>query len=218
MLVELRRYSILPGRIDRMHTRMREVLLPMFAEHGIPRPFAIWDSVQPDGSGLLSWMLRWESFEHRRAAWDHFKPLFTKVRLAQGGEEFVTRTDLTLVEEWPTAPFAFPVGAQAGETGWLAHPFIGQQLGFRNSCLEGLFPWLRDNGATATAGFDFLFGSLPKAMVLVSWPDAATRERGAQLMAESIAAPAMSTAIGAGKLGNTGAWHRLQRAPYLGGW
>ena len=215
MLFELRRYSILPGRIHLMHERMRETLLPMFAEHGIPRPFAIWDSVQPDGSGLLSWMLPWESYEQRAAAWDHFKPLFTKVRLAKGGEEFVTRTDLTLIDPWPTTPLVFPTGITACESGWLVHPRIGHALGFRNACLESLFPSLREIGATATLGFDFQFGSLPKTMLLMSWPDTSSRQRGVEWIRHTAASPEIAAALGAGELGLIGSWHQLERAPYL---
>ena len=92
MLLELRRYRVLPGRMHDMHARMRDLLLPLFVVHGIPRPISIWEN--REATSTLSWILPWPSFEARQEAWANFYPIFTAARQAQGTPEFVTRTTL----------------------------------------------------------------------------------------------------------------------------
>jgi hypothetical protein len=218
MIIELRRYSILPGRIADMHTRMREVLLPMFAEHGIPRPFAIWDSVEPDGSSMLSWMLNWESYERRNAAWATFKPLFGKVRQARGGDEFVSCTDLTLIEAWPSLELRFPSGDIACEAAWHVQPRIGHQPGFRDACNNKVFGLFQELGASSVTACDPAFGALPQSIVYTSWPSQAKRDHGLQHIASAAFAQDLKAAIGGSEFRAASVWQSLDRAPYLGGW
>ena len=52
-----------------------------------------------DGSSMLTWMLNWDDYDQRLAAWARFKPLFGKVRLAQGGDALAAITVDGIVED-----------------------------------------------------------------------------------------------------------------------
>jgi hypothetical protein len=219
MLIEMRRYAIIPGQMEDMHTRMRDTLLPMFAQHGVPSPFAIWQSVPPKDTSILTWLLSWESFEQRAAVWAHFIPLFAQVRLAQGSEEFVSRADLTLINPWPDHDLAFPAEDTACEMAWHVQPCVGKGAAFRAACCARDFALFKEAGAVAIRGNEFLFGPLPKALLIVSWANATRRRAGmAKLAAQPMPAD-MADALGtSGNVLDSGLTESLDRAHYLSSW
>jgi hypothetical protein len=214
MITELRRYSILPGRMDEMHVRMTDLLLPLFAKLNLPVPRAIWDT--RDGCSVFTWLIEWESFDARTEGWARYNPHFYAARLKQDIQEFVTRTDVTLINPWPDAPLGFPSGASARETLWIAQPIVLHGANFRAECLKGRSALFRDVGATAVSGCDIVFGPLPNAAVFLSWPDAAMRDTG---MAELVRQPApdsLRSALGVeNSICHHGVWEQLDRAAYL---
>jgi hypothetical protein len=218
MLIELRRYAVRAGAMDEMHERMRDMLLPLFREHGVPTPFAMWENRAE--TSILTWMLEWPSFEARQETWTRFYPVFVAARHAEGGEEFVLRTDLTLIAPWPGRAFAFAGGEGACETAWRVQPRVMFGAAFRAACLDDDFRVLRDAGATAVAACDFIFGPLPQSLLLVSWPDAVTRREGIAEIGRQPIAPNLATAIlgeGLSPL-DLGRWEALDRASYLKNW
>jgi hypothetical protein len=213
MIIEMRRYAIMPGRMDDMHVRMTEMLLPLFQTHGIPTPLAIWEDRA--GTSIFTWLLEWKGFDERQATWAAFRPIWEAARQACGGNEFVTRTDLTLIAPWPGTPLLLDQDAAGCESAWIVQPKVGHGADFRRACLDGGFAAFVDAGASGVTACDFLFGPLPKAMVLASWSDAATRERG---LAELGRHPAPLSLMGSGtdpKLCDVGRWEKLDRAAYL---
>jgi hypothetical protein len=218
MLVELRRYSVLPGQLDRMHSRMRDVLLPLFREHGVPPPFAIWTTDLPDAS-LMTWMLKWPGLDERNATWAAFRPIWEAAKKARGGDEFVTRTDLTLIDEWPSNPLSFPAGTQACESSWIVQPKIGHGAAFRAANLARQFAAFASLGARNVAACDFMFGPLPQSLIILSWTDPAGRERGvAQIEASLLAGAHGGDEQLIPTLAAPGTWLPLTRAPYLTTW
>ncbi|MEY2927571.1 MAG: hypothetical protein RL367_2048 [Pseudomonadota bacterium] len=214
MITELRRYAVRPGEMDAMHDRMQNMLLPLFVEHGIPRPFAIWEDRR--GSSIFTWMLEWDSFEARQAGWLKFQPVWLAARQAREREEFVTRTDLTLISPWPDRPFGFAAGDTECETAWHPQPQIGQAAGFRAACLADDFATFRDLGATGVNACDIIFGALPQSLLLVTWPDAATRAAALVSLDQRRAPQAIATALGGdGSLRSHGLWEALDRTRYL---
>lgn len=202
-----------------MHERMRDVLLPMFHEHQVPIPFAIWDTQEPGGTSLLTWMLTWEDYDHRQSTWARFKPLFEVERRARTADEFVTQTDLTLIEPWPSLSLTFPAGPDACEVAWHVQTRIGHTLAFRAACLDTNFAMFTDCGATSVVASDLVFGPLPRSFLLVSWPDKSSRDKGMDVIAGIKAAPEISAAVGAeNDITGSGIWQRLDRAPYLDRW
>ena len=206
--------------MDRMHHRMRHMLLPMFVEHGIPLPIAMWED--RDGGSILTWMIEWPSFDARQALWANFYPHFSvaRARELESGEEFVTRTDLTLVSPWPNRLFAFPDLPGACESAWHPQPLIGQAAAFRQALTGADGEIFTAAGAIAVNVCDLVFGPLPMAMVVLSWPDAETRRIGmARLQAIPTADhPAVPSGVAADALAGAGLWESFDRVAYLPTW
>ena len=216
MILELRRYAVRPGRMPDMHARMRDMLLPMFAANGVPRPIAIWAGDSDWGGAVMSWIVPWESFEVRAATWATFQPLFYAARAAQGGDEFVSRTDLTLIQPWVAAPFGVPDDVPerngACESLWHVQPRIPLGATFLEQSLAAGFPAIRAAGATGISASNLLFGSLPYVAVIVSWPDPATREAGMARLSGALAGHYAPEVI------ETARWETLDRVDYLTSW
>jgi hypothetical protein len=217
MITELRRYSVMPGRMDEMHARMTGLLLPLFAQLSLPLPTAIWDT--REHSSTFTWIIEWESFDARTEGWARYNPQFYAARMKQEIEEFVTRTDVTLINAWPDVPFGFRSGAGLCDTLWIARPVVLHGSNFRTACLKDQSALFRGVGAVAVQGCDFAFGSLPQAAVFLSWPDAAAREAGMTKLAQQAVSEALQRALGgAMSICEHGIWEPLDRADYLPGW
>jgi len=218
LIVERRRYSIARGQMDRMHHRMQQMLLPMFAQHGIPLPIAIWED--RDGSSLLTWLIEWPSFDARQALWANFYPHFYAARALETGEEFVTRTDLTLVAPWPDRAFAFPAAQDACESAWHPQLPIGQGAAFRQALSGAATDIFADAGAIGVNVCDLVFGPLPAAMIIVSWPDANVRREGMVRLAAMPVPSSLAAALGhsEGALTSCGLWEEFDRMDYLPSW
>lgn len=219
MLIEMRRYSVEQGRMDDMHARMSGLLFPLFAEHGVPRPFAIWED--RDGASMLTWLIAWEGFEARQAAWADVAPAFAAQRAKQSGGEFVTRTTLTLIAPWAGHGFNLTdTDGGACETAWHVQLRIGSGAAFMAACEAGAFDRFRAAGATRVTAANLMFGALPQAVILLGWPDIETRLTGeAELRAQVMPAPIAQALVGDGaRYGSRGEWESLDRVPYLELW
>jgi hypothetical protein len=215
MLTEMRRYAVLPGEMDKMHDRMSGMLLPLFREHGIPKPLSIWENRET--TSTMTWMVQWPDFETRLAAWGRFFPIFVAARQAEGTPEFVTRTTLTLIAPWEQATFSFEGAGGECETAWHVQPRIGFGAGFVAACQQGLFDRFREAGATQVSGYNLLFGALPQAMILLRWSDAKSRAAGMAALAGQETGVALEQGVleAGTRLGYTGEWEMLDRAAYL---
>ena len=218
MIIERRRYSIVRDQMDRMHGRMTEMLLPMFKEHGIPSPIAIWED--RDGGSILTWMIEWPSFDARQALWANFYPHFYAAHGKETGEEFVTRTDLTLVAPWSDRAFAFADAEAACECAWHPQPLIGFGAAFREAMSGPEADIFRSVGTIAVNVCGIVFGPLPMAMVILSWPDSDTRREGMALLSGLRAPAAIGASLGLdeGALTDVGLWESFDRMRYLSTW
>jgi hypothetical protein len=218
VIIERRRYSIIPGRMGQMHARMRDMLLPLFRTHGVPSPIAIWEDVQ--GTSIMTWLIEWPSFDIRQTTWAAFYPIFYAERAKQDIEEFVTRTDLTLIAPWTDRRFLFSAGPGACESAWHPKPLIGHGAAFR-AALAGEDAGIFVNaGASRINVCDLVFGPLPQAMVILSWPNADARRTGMARLAEQPAPSALARGIGLsnGSLVKHGLWENFDRVAYLETW
>lgn len=218
MLIEMRRYAIERGRMDGMHARMSDMLIPLFDAHDMPRPFAVWEG--RDGSSILTWMLQWDDFDARQAAWARVGPAFAAARARQDIAEFVTRTSLTLIAPWAGHRFDLRASGHACETAWHVQPRIGFGGPFMAACEGGVFDRFRAAGATSVTASNLMFGALPQAIILLGWPDVETRRAGeANLRAEPMPGVIAEGLTGDGAhFGDRGEWESLDRAPYLERW
>jgi hypothetical protein len=208
MITELRRYTIRPHCTPKMHARMRDVLLPLFEQHGIPRPSAVWETDEPGGVPLMTWMLEWPSLEARNDGWGHFRPIWETVKKARAEEEYVTRTDVTLIDPWPPRMAALPEVPGACESAWVVQPKVGFGAAFRAAC-ESEFARLRSLGAIGISAWDFMFGPLPQSLVIASWRNRAAAADGIAALLEA----AGNTL--APLLNDPGTFSPLTRADYL---
>jgi hypothetical protein len=215
MLIEMRRYAVLPGHMANMHARMSGLLFRLFREQGVPLPIAIWENNQSNPT--LTWLVAWSDFEQRQQGWARVAPLFAAARSREGTPEFVTRTTLTLIAPWPQSQFGIQAAPAACETAWHVQPRVGFGAGFMAACQGGLFDRFRALGASQVNGCNFLFGALPQAMVVLGWPDAATRAAAmATLAHEPLGLELEDGLIGEGPcLYDRGLWETLDRASYL---
>lgn len=214
MLTELRRYSIEPGHMAAMHRRMTDVLIPLFDELGIPRPRSIWESVGDEP--VFSWLVDWPDYEARAAGWARIAPLFAAARKAEGTPEFVTRTNLTLIAPWPGHQFGFAPVARC-ETAWHVQAKIGYGVPFLEACEADVFSRFRDSGARVVNAANLVFGALPQAVILLSWPDAATRSSAMRdISGQPMPGDIRDALLGEGAtFGERGQWEALDRAPYI---
>jgi hypothetical protein len=217
MITELRRYSIIPGRMDEMHARMTDLLLPLFADLTLPFPRAIWDSREEQS--VFTWICEWESFDARTEGWARYNPHFFAARMKQDIQEYVTRTDVTLIKPWRDEPLGFPSGTGACETLWIAQPIVLHGADFRTACLKDMSALFRNVGATAVNGCDIVFGPLPNAAVFISWPNAATRSAGMAGLSRQSAPEQLRQAVAVdASICDHGVWEQLDRAAYLQNW
>ncbi len=197
---------------------MQQMLLPMFEQHGIPLPIAIWED--RDGGSILTWMIEWPSFDARQALWANFYPHFYAAHALEKGEEFVTRTDLTLIAPWSEDSFVFPDAPGACESAWHPQPMIGHGAAFRQAMCGPEADIFASVGAIAVIASDLMFGPLPMSMLILSWPDAETRREGIARL-KTLPAPqglAASLGLGQGTLTDSGLWEEFDRMSYLPSW
>ena len=70
MIYELRIYECVPGRIEALHTRFRNVTRRMFEKHQIT-VVGYWVDVVGE-SNRLTYIVRWQSMAERETRWDAF--------------------------------------------------------------------------------------------------------------------------------------------------
>jgi hypothetical protein len=174
MILELRRYHLIAGGMPSMDRRMEHDLLPMFAKTGVPRPLAIWGGMAAEDTPIMTWMLHWNGFDERRATWATVAPIWQEIKAVRNEAEFVTRTELTLVEPWPGHDLRLE---EAGaEMMWHLQPAVGQSGAIRAQCLSEGAEMLAATGARVAFAGDLVFGALPQARLIASWADADARD------------------------------------------
>lgn len=72
MIVELRIYEVMPGKMGAMLERFETVTLPILARIGIC-PIGFWTTLVGEKSNALTYMLQWESLAERERLWAIFQ-------------------------------------------------------------------------------------------------------------------------------------------------
>ncbi|MDT9600549.1 hypothetical protein [Sphingosinicella rhizophila] len=165
------------------------------------------------GHDIFTWMLIWPSYEVRHDTWRDFYPIWSPIRRAAGGVEFVTRTDLTLIDPWPGTSFEFREGEGTCELAWHVQPEVGRGAEFRESCMASNFGLFIDAGAQSVVASDLIFGPLPQSLVIASWSDPESRGRGLEKLIATTGGPWRDAAAV-----SSGRWERLDRVTYLPAW
>lgn len=219
-IYELRRYDVLPGRMADLHARMRDVVPPLFARNGLPRPSGIWQAVAGPSLPAYLYLLRWPDMGARLAAFDrqYADPDRPATRDARGAE-LTMRIHLSFLrpaECWPVARGAHPVG---GMHELIVQRIANQRLPMAQQAMtETDLPALRREGADVLGVFESWAGLVrPGLITFLAWPDMATRERARRALArdpELAAARQRETELIGKPLFGTTDVHLLQPADY----
>lgn len=71
MIVELRIYEVMPGKMGAMLDRLENVAIPILERFGI-RPIGFWTTVIGPSSNAITYMLEWQSMAEREDRWTRF--------------------------------------------------------------------------------------------------------------------------------------------------
>ncbi|MGE0097241.1 MAG: NIPSNAP family protein [Hydrogenophaga sp.] len=179
---ELRLYEMLPRRLPDMHHQFAREVPPLFERAGIPAPLAYWDCFAGPMTAMLAYILHWPDLDARMAAWGRFytDPQWWKqYEDAHGGEQMLERSHVLVLRPSP-AWSAAPSGPhlQAGLHELRMVDLLSQAAGAAHDALVQVdLPCIEAQGAQVLGLFDQVMGQrLPRAVVLLAWPDLATRE------------------------------------------
>lgn len=72
MIVEMRVYHCLPGRLPALQDRFRNTTLALFAHYGI-EPIGFWTTLIGPSNHSLTYLLKWDSLADRETRWGAFQ-------------------------------------------------------------------------------------------------------------------------------------------------
>ncbi|ABM58704.1 NIPSNAP family protein [Verminephrobacter eiseniae] len=72
MIVEMRIYHCLPGRLPALHDRFIKSTLGFFEKHGIVQ-IGFWTTLAGPSNHALTYLLQWESLAERETRWNAFQ-------------------------------------------------------------------------------------------------------------------------------------------------
>lgn len=72
MIVEVRVYHCLPGRLPALHERFTSTTLGFFDKYGI-KQIGFWSTLIGPTNHALTYMLNWESLAERETKWNAFQ-------------------------------------------------------------------------------------------------------------------------------------------------
>lgn len=87
MIVEMRIYHCLPGRLPALHDRFCNITLGFFQKYGIEQ-VGFWTTVVGPSNHALTYLLKWDSLAERERRWNAF----------QSDPEWIAKRDATEAE------------------------------------------------------------------------------------------------------------------------
>ena len=72
MIVEMRVYQCVPGRLPALQERFARHTLAFFKKHGI-EPMGFWTTLVGESSHELMYLLKWQNMAEREAKWNAFQ-------------------------------------------------------------------------------------------------------------------------------------------------
>jgi len=184
MILEIRLYTVVAGRIAVCYERFARHLPRVFARHGI-RNVGRWTATAGAGGPMFVYALAYADLAQREAQWAAFygDPDWAEIRAATQGEaEAVERFDLFFLK---LSPVWTPAPAAAAERLGGVHDLVFAEVALGRNAAANAFlsetylPLLCRAGARVMTVADFLCGpSLPRLALMLAWPDAAARAAG----------------------------------------
>ena len=161
---------------------MRDVVPPLFARNGLPRPAAIWESFAGPGSPGYIYMLRWPDMRAREAAFDRqYADTDRPSTRNADGQEITTRIHLSFLrpaECWNEVREPASAAPVMGVHEIVIHRLANQRLGEAQAALAKVdLPFLKAQGARILGVFESWVGlQRPGLVTVMAWPDLATRD------------------------------------------
>ncbi|MGE4432254.1 MAG: NIPSNAP family protein [Sphingobium sp.] len=188
-LLELRLYTIVPGRHGVAYERFGQCLPPLFARHGI-RNIGCWTANAGPNGPMWAYLMSYESLAEREAQWAAFYegPQWWAIRAeTQGDEEATARYDIhflrinaTLAEQALGPDHAYPTGIQDLI---FAETALGQGAAVNAFLGDTYLPAIRRAGGRPKLLADFISGPhLPRIALIIDWDNAAHRDKGWRLL------------------------------------
>lgn len=102
MIIELRIYHCLPGRLPALNERFTRTTLGFFRKYGI-EPLGFWTTLAGPTNQALTYMLKWSSLAERETRWNAFAsdPEWIAARTASEVTPIVERIEVQFLA--PTA-------------------------------------------------------------------------------------------------------------------
>ncbi|CAN5391034.1 NIPSNAP family protein [soil metagenome] len=72
MLIEMRIYHCVPGRLPALHERFTSATLDLWKKHGIEQ-LGFWTTVVGPSNHALTYMLKWADMAERERKWNAFQ-------------------------------------------------------------------------------------------------------------------------------------------------
>ncbi|MDX9698740.1 MAG: NIPSNAP family protein [Rhodocyclaceae bacterium] len=172
-ILELRLYSVAPGRLQDMEDRVQKDLRTLFPRHGV-RPHGGWSMVSGPASPLFVYLTPWRNMMERSKCWAGFysDPGWAEARTrTNAGSELVESYEIMFLRavcDWAPAPTAdCPIVEMV-----IQSVAIGQGPAVREEVLQTTLPTLEAAGATVFGAFDILSGRpLPSMVFFLGWRD-----------------------------------------------
>ena len=214
MILELRMYTVTPGRIGDVQARFRDHLPPLLAAHGI-RIIGCWIATAGTAGPMWVYMMAYRDLAERMAQWDSFSRddrWWAARAETNAGEEMVERFDthfLTTARPLPELPPGI-------DELLLIEVALGQAAAVAAHVRDDYLRRIEAAGGTVALVADFLTGPhLPRIAIMVRWPDAQA-QASARANLDSLpecatAARAQRAAFGRALLGQTDSY--LLRQP-----
>jgi len=184
MIYEMRHYLMDRGRMNDNHDRMENHTPALLRKHGV-NVIGRWAALTGPGMPMFCYIMEWEDFAEREAAWGGFyaDPEWPRIRTAtNAGSEMVQENKLTFMR--PNPVFR-QVDSERDARGGGLHQLIVQKTaigltGAVNDFLaETWLPRVQAAGARVLGLCDVISGPpMPSVVTLLSWPDETAWFRG----------------------------------------
>lgn len=179
---ELRLYEMLPRRLPDMHHQFAHEIPPLFARAGVPAPLMFWECFAGPMTATLAYLLEWKSLDERMAAWGRFyadAQWWKQYEDAHGGQQMLERSHVLVLAPspaWPQPPALPTAPAGLHELRMVdLHPRHARAA--HGVCASVDLACVQRHGAQVLGVFDLAIGQrLPRAVALLAWTDAATRD------------------------------------------
>lgn len=183
MIYELRQYLVDRGRTGHNHVRMHDHLPPLLARHGVTVA-GRWDALAGPRAPMFCYIMEWESFAQRDAAWGSFyaDPEWARIRgETNAGFEMIQENQLQFLKANPALCPDGPshTGPDSLHQLVVHKTAIGRTGEVTAFLAETWLPQVQAAGAGVMGVCDVLSGpAMPAVAIFLNWENETAWRRG----------------------------------------